>query len=699
MILRRCSHSLLLLTLCPIPGLAVAGGETTPSDDTVRVTADSFTYDQKSDTLQADGKVDIRWDRATLTSDRARVQKRENEAVAEGNVVLRRNGDILKSDRLRINYENETGDLDNGDLFSSTRNFHLRGKKFFKTGETTYHLEQGVFTTCDGESPSWQFTASELDVSLEGHAIGKNALFYVGPLPVFYTPYILFPVQTERQSGFLFPRIGTSEKKGFNFDLPYYWAISPSQEVTFDLDLETKRGVGFGADYRYLGRDDSHGNVRLFYIYDTNKNENRGDLASRQWLPITPNITFTNDLHLSLDREFYKDYGEATGDYNRQLLDSSLALSGHWQGGAVSAEARYLEDLYASNNDATLQRLPELNGGLISRRLFSLPLYAAFDSEFIHFQRDVGTTGERVELHPVLSVYLPQTGPIQASASGGYRQRLYEAYRGTTGNGAHGLGNLEARGVLSAPLARVYDVAWGGMQRVKHTIVPEISLNYVQSKGQNGLPFFDYDDRVVGGSIVTLSLANHLMGKSLGGDTVQEARDLLFVKLSQGYQLSGSRRDLLTLVDEGRSLTDLRLEARLTPHRRVSLSTDTRFDTYRSHVSLATVIADATDGNGNSIGAGYRRLGSGTDTDGTVRQGVEYFEGRLGLSLVKPFDFHYTGRYSFDKGGFLESYYTLEYKRQCWSVTFSYRDRPDNREFLVSFNLTGIGSLGRVKAF
>ena len=73
---------------------------------------------------------------------------------------------------------------------------------------------------------------------------------------------------------------------------------------------------------------------------------------------------------------------------------------------------------------------------------------------------------------------------------------------------------------------------------------------------------------------------------------------------------------------------------------------------------------------------------------------VNYLEGRLGLNLVKPFVFNYTGRYSFDRGDFLEGYYVVEYKRQCWSLMLSFRDRPDNREVLVGFTLSGVGALG-----
>ena len=65
----------------------------------------------------------------------------------------------------------------------------------------------------------------------------------------------------------------------------------------------------------------------------------------------------------------------------------------------------------------------------------------------------------------------------------------------------------------------------------------------------------------------------------------------------------------------------------------------------------------------------------------------------MGVALHNPFILNYTGRYSFDRGDFLESTYAIEYKAQCWSLTFSFRDRPDNREFLVGFTLAGVGAL------
>ena len=99
----------------------------------------------------------------------------------------------------------------------------------------------------------------DLDMTVDEYGTAKDVVFYIKDVPVFYFPYVVFPVKRDRQSGFLFPRFGWSQKKGAEADLFYYWAISPSQEATIDLDVQSNRGVGTGLDYRYLRTRGSSG--------------------------------------------------------------------------------------------------------------------------------------------------------------------------------------------------------------------------------------------------------------------------------------------------------------------------------------------------------------------------------------------------------------------------------------------------------
>jgi LPS-assembly protein len=75
--------------------------------------------------------------------------------------------------------------------------------------------------------------------------------------------------------------------------------------------------------------------------------------------------------------------------------------------------------------------------------------------------------------------------------------------------------------------------------------------------------------------------------------------------------------------------------------------------------------------------------------------------GKLEVPFLKSYVLKYTGRYSIDKGGFLELSPSLEYKHQCWSVEFSYHDRPivGDKAFMINFTMAGIGPVGKLKAF
>jgi LPS-assembly protein len=145
------------------------------------------------------------------------------------------------------------------------------------------------------------------------------------------------------------------------------------------------------------------------------------------------------------------------------------------------------------------------------------------------------------------------------------------------------------------------------------------------------------------------------------------------------------------MVDEGRRLTDIRVEANLTPVKGLSIFTDSRYNTHRTQFSSAAAGFDIDDGKGNSASLSYR----------FAQEEVKYLEGKVGLALAKPFYFNYSGRYSFDRSGFLEDSYALEYRHQCWSVQFRYTERPATRDhgFMITFTLAGIGPLGKYKAF
>jgi LPS-assembly protein len=277
---------------------------------------------------------------------------------------------------------------------------------------------------------------------------------------------------------------------------------------------------------------------------------------------------------------------------------------------------------------------------------------------------------------------------------GGYLVRLYsgagEDYTASTAIGMAG-----ARG--SATFERIDEPGWGGISRLRHRIEPALEYTYVETRNQTDLPFFDYDDRTPGGNLLSWSFTSvHTARMATAG--APEYRDLLKLRLSQGYQLSGERRDLLNAADAGRLFTDVRLELVAAPAPWVSVETDSRFSSYNGNVTQSSIMASVHDDQGKSHGHGLRRNEAAIGYR-RIEGNLDYLEGRLALNLLNPFMFTYSGRYSFDRQDFLEETYTLEYRHQCWSITFSYRDRHNDQGFFVNFNLAGAGGADKVTTF
>ncbi len=675
-------------TLLPAFLLCLSVCTAAPAEEgQLRVTADSITREQTGDILRAVGDVRMDWQGYSLLADKVEYAGTDQTAQASGLVRLLQGDDELTGDNLKLRLDTRQGEMTNGRLRTREGNLRVKGSLLEKRGDDEYRMERGSFTTCDADPPAWKFTASDLDVVLEGFATGRNVVFSVGEIPVFYTPYILFPVKRERQTGFLFPRLGSSTKKGFFFDLPYYWAISPSAEATIDLDIQSRRGMGLGVDASWLGRQGSHGAFNAYSIYDTNLGRDRSQIGATVKEAVTGTTDFNADILLSTDRSFFRDFAEASGDYNRQALDSSVSLANRWDSWYLAGEARILNDLDSLENQKTLQRLPEITLTGTGQRLAALPLYAGFGGRLTNFYRREGVRGQRLVVQPTLAYYADLPDGLALGGWGGYQQRLYNASDGA-GDGGKGTGLALAGAAASSSFTRIYEPGGREMVRLRHLLEPAIVYSFVQDKNQGNLPFFDYDDRVIGQSLLNWSLTSVLTGRFAPAGTL-EYRDLLMVRLSQGYQISGGRRDLLNGADAGRPLTDIRLEARAEPLRSLSIETDSRFSPYHAEVTNSTLSATLHDLQGNETGIAYSRISGSLD----------YLEGKLSLNLVKPVVLQYTGRYSFDRRDFLEEFYAIEYRHQCWSVNLSYRDRRDNKEFLVNFSLAGIGGLGKVKLF
>jgi LPS-assembly protein len=673
--------SILLLALLFVVPAGVRGEEMP-----VGITADHIISEGNGDAVTATGNVRITRDDMTLLADTVSFDRAEETAVAEGHVIMERKGDILRGDRVNLDFGARNGLITNAFLEIKQGGIRVRGDEIEKIGDKKYVVSGGSLTMCEADPPAWRFSASDISIG-EKYASGRHVIFSVADVPVFYFPYLLVPVSRERQSGFLLPRLGASSKKGFFLDIPYYFNINPSQEATAYLDFQTKRGVGVGADYRYLRPNNGSGSANGYMIYDLSQDRFRGMLSERHQEYFSPSFSFKSSVELTTDQDFYRDFGDTSGDYNRQFLETNVFFTKNGEFWSLTPQIKYVYDLNAVNNTGTLQQLPTISFTGIKRPLLD-PLFFSVNSDFTNFYRETGLQGQRARIAPLLTFYASPSPLLDVSIWGGYQQAVYNTY-GAPDNGGTFYGTATTGVSASSTLTRVYDVNRGALERVRHVLIPELSYLFVDSFVTTPPSFFDYSDKLTNQSVLTWSLTNYVTGRFRAADGVSEYRELLFLRLSQGYDFRQTGPNLLTPGVDSRHFTDLRLETRINPLKNLSLLTDTRFNVYDVRFSSVDVVTEYRGDDADTASFGYHYASNSWD----------YLEARLGVHLTRQVLLHYTGRYIVPGSRFLENAVSIEYRHQCWGVTFSYLNRQNDTSFIVSFSLAGIGSIGKMKAY
>jgi LPS-assembly protein len=667
---------LFLALLYALPALAeenqAPDAETTP----IELEAEELTFDKATGIYLAERDVLLRKGEEVLQADRVRWNDVTSEAAAFGHVRLTSPEGVVSGDELQLNLASKVGLIRNGRIFVRQPNVHITGTEIEKTGERTYRVEDGTFTTCDGEIPSWKFSARELDVTVDGIAWGKHVFFHVYDVPVLYLPIIGYPVMTERESGLLMPSAGYSDKRGAQLSLAYYQVIDRNMDATFYLDYLSRLGLGKGIEYRYILGHDNDGKVKGYHITGLSGENDHFALDWQHKGTLPGQVRLLADVLYVSKRDYFSQFGEVAGEYNRDKAESLVAASRHWGKNNLAGQVKYVKDLEQSD-DLTLQRLPEVKYAMIRQRIGDTPLYYRLDSTAAYLYQDQGIKAGRFSARPALSAVFRPGGVLEIVSEAGYLERFYT---GSDGEEAEGLFDFSTR--LSTRFARVYPVNGRLVRKIRHVVQPEVVYSYIPSVDQSDLPQLDAFDDIGRRNTFAYGFTNRLIARLENPEGQVDYHEFLYLRLAQEYDIKESRRDLLAPQDQDGPFTDLRTELIVRPTRRSYVDIDTRYDVSSGN-GVLTFSAETglQDKKGNSLAFSYRYL----------KDEQEYLGARVGLALLKPVYVDYEQRYSFDGGNSLEKVLNLEYRAQCWSLFLTYRDREDNQEISFSFALTGLG--------
>jgi LPS-assembly protein len=207
--------AVLLLTVMAVAiGADPTHGQTTitvPSaEGQVTVVADRIEQLGADAWVVATGNVEITRGNARLLADRAELNRDTGDVAAVGRAIFYDGDDQLAGDRIDYNYRTGTGVVTHGRSRTAPY-YRLSGERIERLGEGLYGIRQGVFTTCEDDPPTWSFHAADATADLNDAVYGTNASFWVKDFPLIpWLPGFYTAIRRERQTGFLFPLVGTS---------------------------------------------------------------------------------------------------------------------------------------------------------------------------------------------------------------------------------------------------------------------------------------------------------------------------------------------------------------------------------------------------------------------------------------------------------------------------------------------------------
>lgn len=314
----------------------------------VTITADSSkgTY---PDNATFTGNVDINQGNSRLQADEVQLHQKQPDGAAEpvrtvdalGNVHYDDNQVILKGPKGWSNLNTKDTNVWEGDYQMVGRQGRGKADLMKQRGENRYTiLENGSFTSCLPGSNTWSVVGSEVIHDREEQVAEIwNARFKLGPVPVFYSPYLQLPVGDKRRSGFLIPNAKYSTTNYFEFYLPYYWNIAPNMDATITPHYIHKRGnVMWENEFRYLTQAGA-GLMELDYLPSDKvfQDEHPTEGDKHRWLFYWQhagvmdkvwrfNIDYTKVSDSSYFNDFSSKYGSSTDGYATQKFSVGYAV-------------------------------------------------------------------------------------------------------------------------------------------------------------------------------------------------------------------------------------------------------------------------------------------------------------------------------------------------------------------------------------
>ncbi|MBU8912304.1 MAG: LPS assembly protein LptD [Desulfobacterales bacterium] len=707
-----------------------------PKEIPWHISARAVTFDNKKNLYIAENDVVITGGKTRLEADYVEFSNKTKDAFAQGNVLLISGEDSISCDSMNINLTTEIGTINKGTIFIQKNNFYINGENIRKTGKFSYSADKGSITSCEGDSPDWKISGKNIKVTIEGYGLASHAVLWAKKVPAAYSPFLVFPVKTKRQTGLLFPRFTSSDRKGFEYEQPLFIAISRNTDATIYTDYMSDRGIKSGTQFRYVMDNKTKGSMFFDFLEDekigdeTINTENYSfsitpprTNTDRFWFRMKHNQDLPNgftaklDIDIASDEDylhefkdgftgytatkeyFEEEFGRGLDEYNDYTRKNWLNISKSWSTYSFNVDALWYDNIRArrqDTDDTTLQTLPSIQFDAFKQQIGPSKFFYSLDTEYRSFYRKdtdpLATVplvrGQRADIYP--KVYLPlKLGRFfNFEPSVGVRQTIWHTneFKDINDNSD----SLRTRQMydigagLSTKLIKIFNPNNGFADKIKHEIIPELEYAFIPNVIQNDLPYFDSMDNIVEQNLLTWSLTNNFISRKSNitpkGKKITTYRDFAYIKLYQSYDIKKERDD------ETRPFSDITLEMELNPNDFISLDMDLGWSPYDNHFKTLNIGSTLKDKRGDALRTEYRYTTNIPES--------ESLYSKVDISFTDELTAYYSIEKNLKEKKTVETQAGLTLKKSCWTFNLYFAESSGEQSITFLINLHGIGEFG-----
>ena len=465
-----------------------------PSLADIEATANSS--DLEGDMVRLSGGVEARQGYRTLRASDAEYNRETGVGSLLGDVEIREPGLLLRGASGTFDSGTSEASITAAQFVLHEQHVHGGADLIVRNSDGIITADDSYYSYCPPQQAGWMLHSEDLEVDIdEGVATARDATLEMNGVPFFYAPYLRFPIDDRRKSGFLWPELGNASNGGLDLATPYYFNLAENYDATFSPRFIADRGMLAELETRYLSKRLGYWNLGGAWIGDDDQyQEDFPDRDGDRWLTAVEqrglfsrrfrtNIDFTK----TSDDEYFRDLGTTSLQLKQStyLLQAGQAdyLGDNW---LATLRVEEFQTIARDVENDPYSKLPQLSLQRTAIEQNFAP-NLVLESDYAYFDHDDDVTGHR--LYNAVGATYPMRwvwGFLQPTAK--YRQLNYDLDDELTFNGKQDDTPDVGTPMVSLDGGLYFErsTAWG-----LQTLEPRVYYLWSDYEEQDGLPDFD----------------------------------------------------------------------------------------------------------------------------------------------------------------------------------------------------------------